>query len=457
MQFCRSVVLISVPFIVLANGCRTSSLLSVPTPAGVTDGSAIGGANGAEARRLGALTLFAKAYGTGAPGLLVGSGMLADEFVDGASDTRLVSADSRSLAIYGVSILPGQYVSDYSYASLQSARLGALDAARALAAAAPASQQWKVGQMFAIAGYTETMLAEDYCSGIPLSTSSAAGGVTFGVPIATDSLLSHAVTEFDSALAHAVGNDSVTNLARIGRARVRLDQGQYADAAVTVATVPTAFQYAAAASQNPAAALVSSYAIGAYPFYRVADRKGINGLNYIGAADPRTPVDSSMGTDDLGDIEYYPAKFSPTANALPVAQGLEARLIEAEAAYRSGNEAGSAAILNALRADSAETGVRGLFPIPSDSTTAASPSTQLDVLFRERAFWLFGTAHRLGDLRRLVRQYGRDVSATFPTGPYPLATRIGGAPATFGTDVVFPIQAIESQNPNFHGCLSRAP
>ena len=31
----------------------------------------------------------------------------------------------------------------------------------------------------------------------------------------------------------------------------------------------------------------------------------------------------------------------------------------------------------------------------------------LNALFRERAFWLWGTAHRLGDMRRLIRHYGR--------------------------------------------------
>ena len=31
----------------------------------------------------------------------------------------------------------------------------------------------------------------------------------------------------------------------------------------------------------------------------------------------------------------------------------------------------------------------------------------MDLLFSERAFWMFATGHRLGDMRRLIRQYGR--------------------------------------------------
>lgn len=42
---------------------------------------------------------------------------------------------------------------------------------------------------------------------------------------------------------------------------------------------------------------------------------------------------------------------------------------------------------------------------------AATPAAQEDQLFKERAYWLFLTSHRLGDLRRLVRQYGRGVSS----------------------------------------------
>jgi hypothetical protein len=68
------------------------------------------------------------------------------------------------------------------------------------------------------------------------------------------------------------------------------------------------------------------------------------------------------------------------------------------------------------------------------------------VMFRERAFWLFGTGHRHGDLRRLVRQYGLPVNSVFPTGPYQ------GGPAAYGSAVVYPV-AGDQYNPNYHGCI----
>jgi hypothetical protein len=70
-------------------------------------------------------------------------------------------------------------------------------------------------------------------------------------------------------------------------------------------------------------------------------------------------------------------------------------------------------------------------------------------MFRERAFWLFMTGHRLGDLRRLIRQYGRGAETVFPTGAYHKDNLMRG------TDVNIVIPISERNNPNFHGCLDR--
>lgn len=70
-------------------------------------------------------------------------------------------------------------------------------------------------------------------------------------------------------------------------------------------------------------------------------------------------------------------------------------------------------------------------------------------MFRERAFWLFLTGHRLEDMRRLIRQYGRDQANVFPSvNP----TAIG---LSFGTNVDIPVSEDEQNNPNFHGCTNR--
>ena len=59
------------------------------------------------------------------------------------------------------------------------------------------------------------------------------------------------------------------------------------------------------------------------------------------------------------------------------------------------------------------------------------------------------TAHRLGDMRRLVRQYGRAQNTVFPTGEY----HKGGE---YGSDVNFPVSSDERNNPKFTGCIDRS-
>jgi len=113
-----------------------------------------------------------------------------------------------------------------------------------------------------------------------------------------------------------------------------------------------------------------------------------------------------------------------------VVDGIEARLIEAEAQLREGNSAWLTT-LNDLRA------TVGLGPLPDPGNEIA----RQDLLFRERAFWFFGRGHRVGDLRRLVRQYGRSPETVFPVG----AWHKGG---NYGTDVTLPIPQAEENNPN---------
>jgi hypothetical protein len=121
-----------------------------------------------------------------------------------------------------------------------------------------------------------------------------------------------------------------------------------------------------------------------------------------------------------------------------LASGIEARLIEAEAALQVGNNNAAMQAINTLRQSA------GLPALATPGTAAA----RVDLLFRERGFWLYLTGHRLGDLRRLVRQYGRPEASVFPTGDY----HKGGA---YGSDVNFPVSSDERNNPNFEACLDR--
>ena len=144
-----------------------------------------------------------------------------------------------------------------------------------------------------------------------------------------------------------------------------------------------------------------------------------------------------------------------------VVAGLDARLIEAEAALKAGDAAGMMSLLNGLRAAPQQ------LTAPSPTATGTHPGRttpvmpaltdpgpadgRINLLFREKAFWQFGRGHRLGDLRRLIRDYGRaaDGSDTFPVG-----THFKGG--VYGKDVNLPVTTAEQVgNPKFTGCLDR--
>ena len=92
------------------------------------------------------------------------------------------------------------------------------------------------------------------------------------------------------------------------------------------------------------------------------------------------------------------------------------------------------AILNDLRA------LQALDPL----SVPGSQDEGVDLLFSERAFWMFATGHRLGDMRRLIRQYGRTAEQVFPSGVY----LKGGS---YGADVNLPMPQEEQQQPELRG------
>jgi starch-binding outer membrane protein, SusD/RagB family len=114
-----------------------------------------------------------------------------------------------------------------------------------------------------------------------------------------------------------------------------------------------------------------------------------------------------------------------------IVSGAEARLIEAEAQLKAGNTGPALTTLNTLR------GTFAMAPL----TDAGTDVGRVDQLFRERAFTLFGRGTRTGDLRRLIRQYGRTAASVFPTG----AWHKGG---NYGGDVTLPMPLAEQNNPN---------
>jgi hypothetical protein len=170
-------------------------------------------------------------------------------------------------------------------------------------------------------------------------------------------------------------------------------------------------------------------------------------------ADPRVPWATSTrrGFNSIHVNLPNQLKYTRTGS-VTVADGVEARLIEIEAKLRGGSQADRDAVfndLNALRGQWQALGYTTAIP----PLTGSAPTTQdaaVDLLFEERALWLWLTGHRLGDLRRLVRQYNRTANSVFPSGTLPAPFS-----GSYGDDVNYVIPAEERNNTNFSGCLDR--
>lgn len=392
---------------------------------------------GAAGLYAGALARLDEATSGGESFFLLG-GLLTDEWRSGDTFVQRNETDKRD-------VIESNSIVNTANRDLHRARLGARLAIDALREFDAGNRVWRIGEMYFVAGFAENMLAEHFCSGIPLSTVEG-GNLVYGTPLTTTEVFDRAVAHFDSALAEigSATDAATTNVRRaasIGKGRALLNLGKFAEAAAAVAAVPTTYQYLVEHSQTASSNQLWALNTSAKR-YTVSPGEGTNGIPFATAKDPRVPVGPRVtrGSFDA-TTDFYPQLKWGQESSVAIASGTEARLIEAEAAYKAGNYAGALVILNKLRSD-ANIGLVALAP-------AATPAEQENQIFTERAYWLFSTGHRLGDLRRLVRQYGRSPESVFPTGTF----FKGGE---YGADVNFPVTQAEENNPEFTGCINRS-
>jgi hypothetical protein len=302
-----------------------------------------------------------------------------------------------------------------------------------------------------------TIAGELFCNGVPLSNADDAAP-KWDI-VTNQEMFTRAVAQFDSALAITGVAADVGNMARVGKARAQVDLGQWAAAATTVSGVPTSFVYNAEYSQSSLVNVIYDWMVATANF-SPSDKEGGNGLDFVSARDPRIQVArnaSGVATTRLGQDGSTPAYtilngFTNGAAPTRLATGVEARMIEAEAALQAGTGTAFLTALNAPRSDAAvrtawgATAASDLPPLTDPGSAAA----RQDLLFRERAFWMYLTTHRVGDLRRLVRQYSRPASSVWPSGAY----FKGG---TYGTDQNITPSFAEANNPDWKACTDRNP
>lgn len=425
-------------------GCKADSLLNSDNP-DVVDPGSLGTSQGAVAQYNGALGDFALAAdgaaGTGGGvGLVEAGAWFTDEARFGGTPPEVKQMDLRAVREEAAAW-------QNMYLNLHRAREGAEQAAKSLASFNASDP--RIGEMYAISALVHILLGEDYCSGVPFSTSQPA--IVYGDPQTTAQIYARAIARLDLAKQNSFGSATVTSLEAVLRGRALLnlakagDAASYTAAANVVANVPTTFTYQAFHSTATSRENNFMYTdIFSADRLSVSDREGTNGLNFGSSADPRVPLEIPTANGGLSRFDNVTPmirflKYNTLAAPVVHASGIEARMIEAEAALANNDPTTWLAKLNAARATNSS-----LTPL-----TDPGAAGRVDLMFRERAMWMFMTGHRLGDLRRLVRQYGRGAETVFPTGAYHKDN------LTRGTDVNIVIPISERNNPKFTGCLDR--
>ena len=432
----------------LAAGCKKDSLTQVTDPDILNPGP-FSTPNGATPLRIGVIADFTSAFDGGTDSFVTMSGNLADELL--ASDTF----DGR-LTINARRSAETNSEMEAVYRAMQRARTGAQRAVGILATTAPTPLTNRA-EMYMLLGYSELFFGEGWCSGVPFSSEDGST-TTFGKPLKTDEMFAIALTHFDSAITMSENVSRVINGAKIGKARTLMNLGKFAEAAAAVAGVPTNFVLNTSHSSNSFADGAWSGSTSGASRYRLVSNEGKNGLPFLGqtaAQDGRIPWTTSTRAGFSSQFTNQPnqSKYGQYTDGV-VTTGVAARMAEFEAQLQANTQAARDAVyagLNSLRTTGAPIGGTNTNTITVPAMTTGAPTTQdaaIDLLYKERAYWLWLTGNRLGDMRRLVRIYKRDVESVFPTGA--LTSPLEG---TYGTGTTVTVPFSERNNPNFTGCL----
>jgi len=431
------------------------------------DPSLVNTSAGAIELRNAALAAMTLPVGGSETNVIFMGGLLTDEVTEGVY--AYVGPDERRL-----SDPTGRGESTQLYSTLHIARTHAQLARQALQQFAPASPKAWQGELLAFEGYTVLWFAEYYCSGIPLTALRLNDVSQLSAGYTTQELFARSVALFDSAIVVGADSTRFVNMARIGKARALLGLGEFAAADSAVRDVPTDFVYLIQFAPSSHFPNVFAQYQNLY-YLRVQDNEGGNGLAW--STDPRpglVPDQSASTFLRSGKYNVVGTSMDPYTSKpgtpFRLADGLEARLIQAEAALAAG-DASWLTTLNTLRATCIGSAVCAPVPglttanLPATLTDPGNDASRLDLLFKERAMWLYLTGHRQGDLRRLAHVYHRPIESLWPTGTIvsPAFPPLTSTPQNehglpYGTDVVFLPDPTESvNNPLYAGCYDFNP
>lgn len=263
----------------------------------------------------------------------------------------------------------------------------------------------------AYAGYGRVLLGESFCT----------AAINLSAELTPAQIFTEAEERFTRALTGS--NSAITNMARVGRARARLNLGNREAALADAQAVPLGFvrlaRYSEASSRSQNEVYNRNNRV-----YGMSVEPQTRNLTFQGVPDPRVHV---VNTGDRGpngvDTVWAQQKYTSFNTPIPIARYEEAQLIIAEI---SGGQT-AVNIINALHEKA------GLPPFAS--TNEAEIMAQV---IEERRRELFAEGHRFWDFRRFELPFEPPPGTPFPIG--------GGQ---YGDMRCFPLPDLErDNNPN---------
>ena len=343
-------------------------------------------------------------------------GLMGNELVDGQLAARMWPYDRRSFEESG-GVYANFTCADADpgvYTTLSTARWAADNA---LSVSNELGDPALVSTSAAYSGYAHLLLGEALCS----------AAVDGGPELTPQQMFSMAEGKFGTALAGGAPAE-IANMASVGRARARLNQGDAAGASSDASQVPQGFVRNARFSSASFRASNRIWTLNNRD-ERISVESVFWNLDYMGTPDPRVAVvDQSRlaASDDLTPLwnqQKYPRQDSP----MPIARYAEAQLIMAEAA---GGET-AVNIINQLHA------AAGL-PAFAGGTDAEIRAH----LVQERNRELFLEGHHFYDKIRLNLPFTPPAGTVFQEGSGPK----GGF---YGNTTCLPLPLLEkNNNPN---------
>src|SRR5215213_2488526 len=198
--------------------CNTETLVDLQNPDLITGGVARDPAN-IDQLYNGVLFEFGRAVSGAAatndnPGIVGISGALADEIWYASSFNTMQDIDRRNVTDVSNSDLAA------AFQRIHRARNLADRAFEQFKAIGEGSTE-RAAEMANLAGFSFLFLAENFCSGVPVSSTSLNGELVFGAPLTTQQLLDSAMARFNSALtiAGTASSTAQQNTARVGIGR----------------------------------------------------------------------------------------------------------------------------------------------------------------------------------------------------------------------------------------------